>query len=61
MNSMEERPIIAITMGDPVGIGPEIIPKALAESTVYEACRPLAGFATAFIVFPAVLDEPRKG
>jgi 4-hydroxythreonine-4-phosphate dehydrogenase len=38
---MEERPIIAITMGDPVGIGPEIIPKALVESSIYETCRPL--------------------
>jgi 4-hydroxythreonine-4-phosphate dehydrogenase len=41
MKSMKERPIIAITMGDPVGIGPEIIPKALVGPTVYEACRPL--------------------
>ncbi|MBW1742517.1 MAG: 4-hydroxythreonine-4-phosphate dehydrogenase PdxA [Deltaproteobacteria bacterium] len=41
MISTEIRPIIAITMGDPVGIGPEIIPKALVESSVYEACRPL--------------------
>ena len=28
-------------MGDPVGIGPEIISKALAETSVYETCRPL--------------------
>lgn len=28
-------------MGDPVGIGPEIILKALSKSTVYESCRPL--------------------
>lgn len=41
MEKMEKRPIIAITMGDPVGIGPEIILKALVESSVYEACRPL--------------------
>jgi 4-hydroxythreonine-4-phosphate dehydrogenase len=41
MKSMEKRPIIAITMGDPVGIGPEIILKALVESSVYETCRPL--------------------
>ena len=41
MKSMKERPIIAITMGDPVGIGPEIIPKALVESAIYEVCRPL--------------------
>jgi len=41
MKSTDKRPIIAITMGDPVGIGPEIIPKALVESSVYKACRPL--------------------
>ncbi|MFM1651559.1 4-hydroxythreonine-4-phosphate dehydrogenase PdxA [Brevibacillus sp. B_LB10_24] len=34
------RPIIAITMGDAAGVGPEIIVKALADSTVYENCRP---------------------
>ena len=36
------RPIIAITMGDPAGIGPEIIMKALAVPEVYGMCRPLA-------------------
>ncbi len=36
-----ERPIIAITMGDPAGIGPEIAAKALALQEVYEICRPL--------------------
>jgi len=41
MKSIEKRPIIGITMGDPVGIGPEIISKALCESSVYEACCPL--------------------
>ncbi|MBV9273243.1 MAG: 4-hydroxythreonine-4-phosphate dehydrogenase PdxA [Verrucomicrobia bacterium] len=34
-------PIIAITMGDPAGIGPEIIIKALEHSSVYETCRPV--------------------
>lgn len=38
---MIKRPIIGITMGDPVGIGPEIILKALAERSLYETCRPL--------------------
>lgn len=41
MKSTEEGPIIVITMGDPVGIGPEIISKALTEGSVYETCRPL--------------------
>ncbi len=34
-------PIIGITMGDPVGIGPEIIVKALAQKEVFACCRPL--------------------
>jgi 4-hydroxythreonine-4-phosphate dehydrogenase len=35
------RPIIAMTMGDAAGIGPEIIMKSLAHSELYEQCRPL--------------------
>jgi 4-phospho-D-threonate 3-dehydrogenase / 4-phospho-D-erythronate 3-dehydrogenase len=34
-------PIIAITMGDAAGIGPEIIMRALAHPAVYRRCRPL--------------------
>ena len=34
-------PIIAITMGDPASIGPEIAVKALQQKTIYEICRPL--------------------
>ncbi len=35
------KPIVGITMGDPSGIGPEIVAKALSRSEVYKACRPL--------------------
>ena len=35
------RPLVGITMGDPVGIGPEIVLKALDDAAVYEICRPL--------------------
>jgi 4-hydroxythreonine-4-phosphate dehydrogenase len=35
------QPIIALTMGDPAGIGPEIIMKALAAPEVRAFCRPL--------------------
>ena len=35
------RPLLAITLGDPAGIGPEIILKALAHEAVFERCRPL--------------------
>ena len=34
-------PIIAITMGDPASIGPEIAVKALLEKKIYEICKPL--------------------
>ena len=35
------RPTIAITMGDPAGIGPEVIMKALAQPEVLAICNPL--------------------
>jgi 4-hydroxythreonine-4-phosphate dehydrogenase len=35
------RPLLAVTMGDTTGIGPEIIVKALADEGLYEVCRPL--------------------
>jgi 4-hydroxythreonine-4-phosphate dehydrogenase len=35
------RPIIGITMGDPVGIGPEIILLSLCKPSIYKICRPL--------------------
>ena len=35
------RPLLAITMGDVAGIGPEIIAKALNIDEVYGICRPL--------------------
>jgi 4-hydroxythreonine-4-phosphate dehydrogenase len=35
------RPIILITMGDPAGIGPEIIVRSLAHLEIYAMCRPL--------------------
>ncbi|MDZ7698892.1 MAG: 4-hydroxythreonine-4-phosphate dehydrogenase PdxA [Deltaproteobacteria bacterium] len=38
---MAHRPIIGITMGDPAGVGPEIIAAALADDTLYQNCRPL--------------------
>lgn len=36
-----ERKRIAITMGDPAGIGPEVVVKALAEESIYEKCIPV--------------------
>jgi 4-hydroxythreonine-4-phosphate dehydrogenase len=37
---MSERPIIAVTMGDPAGVGPEVAAKALARGEVWDRCRP---------------------
>ena len=39
--SEKQRPILALSMGDPVGVGPEIIVKALADASIYQLCRPL--------------------
>jgi 4-hydroxythreonine-4-phosphate dehydrogenase len=38
---MNDRPLIAITMGDPAGIGPEIAAKALVDRHVHDLCRPI--------------------
>ena len=38
---MSSLPIIAITMGDPASIGPEIAVKALQEKNIYAICRPI--------------------
>ncbi|MFQ5828824.1 MAG: 4-hydroxythreonine-4-phosphate dehydrogenase PdxA [Candidatus Methylomirabilia bacterium] len=35
------RPLLAITMGDPAGVGPEVIVKCLAHPEVWAFCRPL--------------------
>ncbi|POP33797.1 4-hydroxythreonine-4-phosphate dehydrogenase PdxA [Lactonifactor longoviformis] len=36
-----DRPILAITMGDPAGSGPEISVKALSNDKIYQKARPL--------------------
>lgn len=38
---MDRLPVIGITMGDPSGIGPEIIIKALSDQSLYERCLPV--------------------
>ncbi|WP_411681815.1 4-hydroxythreonine-4-phosphate dehydrogenase PdxA [Clostridium thailandense] len=35
------KPIIAVTLGDPAGVGPEIVVKALKSKEVYDVCNPL--------------------
>jgi len=36
-----EKPVIGVTMGDPVGIGPEIVLKALKHREIYDLCYPV--------------------
>jgi 4-hydroxythreonine-4-phosphate dehydrogenase len=36
-----DLPVIAITMGDPAGIGPELIVKVLTKNSVHTRCRPI--------------------
>ena len=44
---MEDRPRIAITMGDPAGVGPEIIIKMFQDRSVYNfSCPLIVGDAT---------------
>ncbi len=47
-------PIVAITMGDPAGNGPEITVKALADAALYDRCRPI-------VVGDAKMIEQAKG
>lgn len=52
---MSDLPLIGITMGDPSGIGPEIILKALSDSKIYDLCRPVVlGDPGAFINFESL-------
>ena len=41
INKPKNIPLLAITMGDPAGIGPEIAAKAFSYKTVYDICRPI--------------------
>ncbi len=45
------KPVIAITMGDAAGIGPELIVKVLAHGNAYEICRPVV------IGVPKVIED----
>ena len=55
---MAQRPRIAITMGDPAGIGPEIILKALGYGGIYAHCRPIIYGDRAWMLKAAALLPP---
>ncbi len=42
MDRSGDRPLVAITMGDPAGIGPEVTVKAAVHPEVWRCCHPLA-------------------
>ena len=37
----EVKPLIAISAGDPAGIGPEICVRALVDNSIYDICKPI--------------------
>jgi len=47
------KPIIGISMGDPAGIGPEVIVKALLKRSVYAQCKPVV-FGDASVIKQAI-------
>ncbi len=52
---MPEKPIIGITMGDPAGIGPEVVVKAVTNKKVMNLCHPLV-----FGSYPIILSVAKK-
>jgi 4-phospho-D-threonate 3-dehydrogenase / 4-phospho-D-erythronate 3-dehydrogenase len=56
---MKKKPVIGITMGDPAGIGPEIICKSLLQKGIYDQCNPLVvGDARVFDAIVSRLGYP---
>src|SRR4051794_35924545 len=41
MTRSKNKPLLGITMGDPAGIGPEVIARALAGTSLQRLCRPI--------------------
>ena len=54
--SINALPTIGITMGDPTGIGPEIIVKALSVEEPFQACRPFV-FGDEQVLLEAIQRE----
>src|SRR5688500_10300082 len=36
-----KKPLLALTLGDPSGVGPEIVAKAWSHPTIHDCCRPI--------------------
>jgi 4-hydroxythreonine-4-phosphate dehydrogenase len=53
------RPVLGVTMGDPAGVGPEIIARACAERAVRDASRPVViGSAAVMVQALALVGSP---
>ena len=48
------RPVTAITMGDPAGIGPEIVVGTMLSEEIHECCKP-------FVIGSQAIMESCKG
>ncbi|HEX5691928.1 MAG TPA: 4-hydroxythreonine-4-phosphate dehydrogenase PdxA, partial [Roseiflexaceae bacterium] len=58
----DQRPVLAITIGDPAGVGPEVTLKALRHDEIYARCRPLViGDRRILERAAAWLDRPARG
>jgi 4-hydroxythreonine-4-phosphate dehydrogenase len=68
----DDLPLLAITMGDPAGIGPEVVLKTLRHADIYERCRPLvlgdrrileraAGWVGAADLAYEAIEDPASG
>ncbi len=59
VSSAQALPRVAVTVGDPAGIGPEIVLRAVADSNVAARCRPLViGSRAVLAAVAAKLDLP---
>jgi len=55
------RPVIAVTIGDPAGIGPEVVVKALCDRDIYTISRPLlVGECATIMAALKFIKEPVK-
>ncbi len=41
MSDVSQKPLLAVTMGDAAGVGPEVIVRAWSDERVHECCRPV--------------------
>ncbi len=60
MNRMPAPPCVAITMGDPAGVGPEVVVKALAHRALFETVRPIVARIDAPLIPLAMMLGVRR-